>query len=56
MDEEQPKIEEISAANAKAFANLRDLTDGLKSVVEHEVFNNEEIPKRVEIRSSIQKD
>ena len=51
---EEPQIEKISAANAKAFAALRDMTDRLKLVVEHEVLMNEDVQKRIEIRSSLQ--
>ena len=51
---EEPQIEEITAANSKAFATLREMTDRLKLVVEHEVLINEDVQKRIEVHSSLQ--
>ena len=51
---EEPQIENLTTANAKAFATLRDMADYLKSVIEHEVLINRDIQKRIEIRSSLQ--
>jgi hypothetical protein len=52
---DDPKLDEILSANAKAFAALRDIAGDLKSVVEHELMIDESIPKSIEINSQLHK-
>jgi hypothetical protein len=51
MESEDPKIEDLLTANAKAFSNLRDIAGDLRSVVEHEVMIDDSISKSIEINT-----
>ena len=48
-DPVEPNLDDIASANAKAFAKMREIAGDLKTLVEHEVLIDDEIPKIIEI-------
>lgn len=44
-----PNLDEMIAANARAFEKARAIADDFKALVEHEVLNDDSIVKTIEI-------
>lgn len=47
-------LDEIIAANAKAFEKARQIVEDFKAVVEYEVLMDDSVPKSIEINPSPQ--